>query len=254
MEMLKLSHIGAIAALTLLGAPLLSAGACSSESASTYVGLGATGCTITFDGVTLNFADFTFTQNASGTGSGGTATSIFLTPDTTGGAGFDITNPGGAWSANATAVNDDDIQYVVTVVGGADALNGLSISETGSAGAGFTPGKDTITETWCPGSVTEPAGSCAGAPGGLGYSNGGNLQITGPASGVTASQTEAFALTDSLTVDKDIQISGNNGGASLTDVTNLVTLATPEPSTLGFLAIAFCGLVGFKKYQQKKTA
>jgi len=249
--MLKLSHIGAIAALTLVSAPLLSAAACTSETAAAYVALGTGGCTITVGSVTLNFADFAFTQNATG-GSGGTATTIDLTPYTTGGVGFDIT-PTGTWNAGATYVNDDDIQYVVTVVGGQDLLNGLYISQTGSAGAGFTPGQDTITETWCPGSVVEPAGSCAGAPGGLGYSNGGNLQITGPASGVTTAQTQSFALTNSVTLDKDIQISGNNGGASLTDVKNLVTLATPEPSAFGFLAFACCALVGFKRYQQKKT-
>jgi hypothetical protein len=253
--MFKLSHIGALAALTLASTPFLNAAACVSGTEASYAALGAGGCTITSGGVTLDFTGFVLTQAAGAGDSGGTPALLLLTPDITGGIGFDITDSGTPWSAAATSTNDDDLAYVVTVVGGADILNSMYISETGSAGAaigGGSPGTDTITETLCPGG-TIPPGSC---PSG-GVSNGGSLQIVGPASGVTEAQTLSYSLTNSLSVDKDIQIGlpggASTGASSLTDVKNLLN-PVPEPSTYGFLAIACCALIGFKKYQQKKTA
>jgi hypothetical protein len=254
--MFKLSTIGAVAALTIMGTGLLTAApACTSEDAAAYVALGTTGCTITVGSTIYTFSDFSFVQSATSGTSGGTATSVFLTPDTTGGVGFDITNPGGAWSANATSVNDDDLMYLVSVSGG--TISNMYLSMTGSAGAptsGSVGGLDTLTETLCA-SGTFPPGSC---PGGA-VSNGGSLQINGDPtaqSGVTVSQSLSYATTTSLSVDKDIQIGAaggaSTGASSLTDVKNLVN-ATPEPSTYAFLAVACGALLGIKKYRQRKA-
>ena len=215
---------------------------CAAGTAASYVALGAGGCTIDVAGQTLLFNNFSFMQNVTGSVVGGSATLINLTPVVIGNtAGFDIT-PIGAFSAGLTAVNDVELVFVASAVGGASIINGLNDSITGSAGAsnvgGGLAGSDTLLEDFCRGGSL-PAGSC---PAGLGGTLVDLRCITGAATDSTSSHNNTFTPTNALSVLKDIAVTGNNGGASVSDVKDLVSVVVPEP-TIGLLfGMALCGL------------
>jgi len=230
-------------------------GPCVVGTAANYQALGATGCTITVSGQSILFNNFSFEHNASGPTIGGSSTQINLTPIFTANtAGFDIT-PIGTFSAGATGVNDFELIFVASIVGGANGIIGLNDSITGSAGAsnvgGGTPGADTLLEDFCRGGSLPP-GSC---PSGQGGTLVDFLSITGAASNVTVSHTNSFTATHALSILKDVQLSGNNGAvaSSVTDIRNEVVLTVnPEPSTSLLVATALLGLGIFLKVRSRR--
>jgi hypothetical protein len=244
-----------LAAIVAMTAGLSYGGPCVAGTVADYQALGATGCTITVGSHAVLFNDFSFIQNVSGPTTGGSATQLNLTPIITANtAGFDIT-PLVTFSASATGVNDFELIFVASVVGGANAIIGLNDSITGSAGAsnvgGGTAGADTLLEDFCRGGSLPP-GSC---PSGQGGTLVDFLSITGPASNVTVSHTNSFQATNALSILKDVQLSGNNGSiaSSVTDIRNEVVLtANPEPSTIVLVATALLGLGIFTKARPRR--
>ena len=191
----------------------------------------------------------------SGPGTGGAGGQIDLNPIfDVNGLGFDIfPTLGNPFTAGATGVNDIQLNFVATVVGGANVIDDLFLSMTGSAGAaspGGSPGTDILSEQYCRGGFVPP-GSCP--------SNGGSpltdtLTITGPASGSTVQDTKTFALTNSLSILKDVQLNGVNGCASVTDVKNQISIVTavPEPTTALFLGSGLIALGMVKRRYHRK--
>lgn len=239
-----------------LGAGLLSAGPCVLGTAAAYQALGAGGCTIAVGGVTLLFNNFTFVQAAAGPTTGGSSTQIDLAPLVTANtAGFDIT-PIGTFNALTTGVNDIELTYVASVVGGANLITGLNASLTGSADSsnvgGGLPGVDHLLEDVCRGG-TLPPGTCPAIQGGtLVY----NLTITGPASNVTVTNSNSFAATNALSILKDLNLAGNNGTnpTSVTDLQNIIVLIpVPEPSTSLLVGIAFSALALFARTRTRRA-
>jgi hypothetical protein len=242
-----------LVAMTLLAAGVSFGGPCVSDTAADYQLLGAGGCTIGVGSTTLLFNNFTFTQNASGVFAGGSATQINLAPIFTANtAGFDIT-PIGTFNAGVTGVNDIELVYVASVVGGANLITGLNASLTGSAGAsnvgGGSPGKDFLLEDLCRGGSLPP-GSCPASQGGTIVPT---LTITGAASGVITTNSQALAATNALSILKDLNLGGNNGGASVTDLQNIIVLTIPEPSMSLGVALALCGLIAFGKFRSRRS-
>ena len=244
-------------ALSGLTAGLSFGAACVSGTVADYQALGVGGCTIDVGGDTLLFSNFSFIQAASGQTVGGSATQINLLPIFTAStAGFDIT-PIGTLSASATGVNDVELIFKASVVGGASLITGLNVSITGSAGAsnvsGGTAGAVTLLEDFCRGGSLPP-GSC---PAGQGGTLVDFQKITGPAAGVTMTHDNVFAATSALSILKDLQVSGNNGAiaSSVTDFKNLVVLtAVPEPSTSLGVGTALLALGLFFKVRGRKNA
>jgi hypothetical protein len=243
--------LGALLAIT---AGLSYGGPCVAGTVADYQALGGTGCTITLGSRAVLFNDFSFIQNASGPTTGGSATQLNLTPIITANtAGFDIT-PLVTFSAAATGVNDFELIFVASVVGGANAIIGLNDSITGSAGAsnvgGGTAGTDTLLEDFCRGGSLPP-GSC---PSGQGGTLVDFLSITGAGSNVTISHTNSFQATNALSILKDVQLSGNNGAvaSSVTDIKNAVVLSTPEPSTSLLVATALLGLGFLRRVRARR--
>jgi len=245
-----------LAALVALTAGISFGGPCVAGTVADYQALGAAGCTITVGSRSVLFNDFSFVQNASGPTTGGSSTLLNLAPIFTANtAGFEIT-PIGTFSAGATGVNDFELIFVASIVGGGNSIIGLNDSITGSAGAsnvgGGTPGADTLLEDFCRGGSLPP-GSC---PSGQGGTLVDFLSITGPASNLKVSHTNSFTGTNALSILKDVQLSGNNGAvnSSVTDITNVVVLtANPEPSTSLLVATALLGLGIFLKVRSRRT-
>jgi hypothetical protein len=232
--------------LSLLAAGLSFGAACTTGTIADYQALGAGGCTLAVGSNTVLFSNFSFFQAASGPTSGGSASQISLVPlGTANTVGFDII-PIGTFSAGATGVNDIDLTFVASIVGGANLITGLNASVTGSAGAsnvgGGTAGADVLLENFCRGGSLPP-GSC---PAGQGGTLVDQLSITGPAAGTTVTHSNVFAATNALSILKDLQLNGNNGAtaSSVTDFRNVVVLATsvPEPSTSLGVGTALLGL------------
>jgi len=230
--------------------------ACTTGTAAAYQALGAGGCTVTVGSTSVLFSNFSFIQAAAGVTTGGSATEISLTPlGTANTAGFDIT-PTGTFNAGATGVNDIELMFVASVVGGGNLITGLNASVTGGAGAsnvgGGTAGAVTLLEDFCRGGSLPP-GSC---PAGQGGTLVDLLTITGPSVGVTVSHSNVFAATSALSILKDLQLSGNNGAtaSSVTDFKNFVVLSTsvPEPSTSLAVATALLGFA-FLGMRRRRT-
>jgi len=249
MRTLNLSLLGT------LGAGLLSAAACVTDTAANYVlnfG-GGTGCTITSGSTTLSFSNFAFIPNASGPTTGGAATQFnFIPLIDVHGVGFDFV-PTSPFTASATGVNDIQINFVATVVGGANVINGLYLAMTGSAGAGVGggPGTDILAEQFCRGG-SQPPGSC---PAGQGGPLTDTLTITGPQSGVTVQDTKTFTATNGLSILKDMQLNGNNGSSpsTITDLRNQVQIPqVPEPTTAFLLGSGLVAL-GLVRSRSRKS-
>jgi hypothetical protein len=251
MQMRKILFFGL---LVVSGVGLLSASPCVSDTAANYVTNfgGTTGCTLTSGGVTLTFNQFSFVHSLSGPGAGGASNQINLNPLVDGnGLGFDIV-PTTAFTATATGVNDVQLNFVAIVVGGANSIDDLFLSMTGSAGVGTggPGGTDILSEIYCRGGSVPP-GSC---PVGQGGPLTDTLTIPAGSSGVTVSDTKTFALTNGLSVLKDIQVNGNNGsGSSVTDVKNQISITgVPEPTTAFLLGGGLLAL-GLVKSRSRKS-
>jgi hypothetical protein len=197
--------------------------------------------------------------NSGPVSSGFTASQIELTPVSMGGeAGFMIAPvTSGGFTATATGVADAEVPFLVGCADGSSCLTDIVMSITGSAtgttSGGMTPGQSKLTETYClGGTIVPPTGPCVG---GSGVAQ--NLLTITPTSSGTATVTENFAGVSQISVDKDIQATGNNGTASITSVGDLfstggTTVSTPEPSALLMLGLGLIGLVTGSRYSRRQ--
>jgi len=249
MQMRKFFCLGLLAAS---GAGLLSAAACVSDTAANYITnfSTTTGCTITSGGVTLLFNQFSFIQSKTGPTTGGASNQINFNPIADlNGLGFDIV-PTTTFFAGATGVNDVQLTFVASVVGGANLIDDIYLSMTGSAGPGTggPGGTDILSEQFCRGGSVPP-GSCPT----------GNLTdlLTIPAgsTNVTVSHNNVFAVTNALSVLKDIQVNGNNGsGSTVTDVKNQISVLNPVPEpTTAFLLGGGLIALGLTKFRSRAS-
>jgi len=188
------------------------------------------------------FSNFGYT-GPSGTGTAPTPAGI--TVDTI--DGTNIVFPGdiglsfnGTWDAGSGLMADGNIAFAVTVVGGGSQL----IEDAGIVqSAGVTGnGKAEVTENGCSGAVF-PCTATWGV-------------VT-----VQQGQTDSFANdtifspTGTISVTKDINVIGNNGTASITNVIDVFSQTpVPEPRTLSlFLGLGlFGGLALRKKFQSAR--
>jgi hypothetical protein len=204
----------------------------------------ASGCSIG----NLNFFDFNtgdFGAFPSGPGSSPfTASQIMLTPvNTSGSGGFMITPVStNGFQATTTGVRDIEIPFEVACADGSSCLSGITMSisgtATGTTMGGQTAAQDALTETYCLGGVVPPpTAPCPGAGGGAVTQR---LLTIGPASSGTSSETDTFTAISELSINKDLQATGNSGTATITSVEDLFN--TPEPGTLLMLGMALPGL------------
>lgn len=196
---------------------LAHAAACSTGALSTYL---TSGFSCTIDGLT--FSNFTYSDSASGGAIALPASGVTVNPCPggsfcsqmpSGEVGFEFQ---GGWSVIAGETEDSAIGYTVSgnIV---DALNLFS-------GFGCTPtgGDVTVDET---------------------VSNGQTLNV-GCTTG-TSSVTKTFAAASTLSVVKDIALTGGTSGtAQVSVVANGWSTATPEPGTIALLGSGLMGLAG----------
>jgi len=209
---------------------------CAVGTAASYQG---TSCS--FDG--LNFSNFGSVLNASPGLALFTASDITVTPvANANGVGFVLTPTSPAdWTTNQSSQTLDlNFAFVVSCASGTACIDDIYEQLMGTAQTttvpGGTSGVDTLTETYCLGSSTLPAGSCSG-----GTSGEQSLTVT-PTSGGTASANPTFSPVISLAMNKDISAqSFNTNTASVISLTDEFSLV-PEPSSLAMLIAGLSGL------------
>jgi hypothetical protein len=198
------------------------AGACGDASISTY---DVSGFNCTIDGLT--FSNFGFTSGALG-GALAPAVNVIACP---GGGAFCSDLPTGEYG------------FVFQVVGGI-ATSGQSVD----AGITYTVSGDIVD------ALALTAGGSTGGTGSITVSEtslGGLINLNVPNG--NGSDTQTFAPVSTLTVTKDIAVSGGtDGNAQLSFVANGWS-TVPEPSTLGFLLVGSLGLLGYAGRRQKKV-
>lgn len=208
---------------------------CADGTLASYIALGSTGCQI---GDKI-FSDFGYT-GPSGTGVAPTPAGITVNPVD----GTNIQFPGdigvsfnGTWDAQAGQMADGNIAFVVTVVGGGNQLiEDAAIVQS----SGITlNGQAKVTENGCSGVVAP----CTQTWDVLTLQNG---QVDNFAN------DKIFTPTGSISVTKDINVIGNNGTASITNVVDVFSqTAVPEPREISLLLGLglFAAVVLRKKFQ-----
>jgi len=228
--------------LSIIGARQVKADSiCVAASLATYVSQGS--CNIGG----LDFSNFSTTSPAgiasAGPTTGLTTSQIEITPTTVGGVGLIITFVGNTDEAFATGAQDIELPFEVNCVGGSACLNNVFMSiagsVTGTTAGGFTPGVDTLTETYCP------------CPSGSGNPTTQDILSIGLSSPGTLSRTDTFSSISQLSINKDIQALGNNGTATITQVQDLFTVSTPEPGTLLLAGSGLAGLALLAKHRRR---
>jgi hypothetical protein len=222
----------------------LSAAPCTTETLADYIALGSTGCTI--GGYT--FYNFQLTADtATGGATPVTASDIEVTglgpTGTSGASGSDSLFPTDigvdfdtVWAVAAGQTLDDNITFDVSVgTGAADVTDAGLVQDSSVTGNGAV----TVSEKGCSGIVAP----CT--------------NTWGVATNDTAFVSDSiFTATGTLSVEKDIAVSGNGGTANLSNVADVFsTSEVPEPRAISFLL--GLGLVaGFafrKKFQSVKA-
>jgi len=213
---------------------------CAVGTAASYQGT-----TCTFDG--LNFSGFDSVLAASPGMSLFTASNITVTPvSDSNGIGFVVAPASAAdWTTNQSSQTLDlNFAFVVGCASGTACIDDIYEQLVGSVQkttiGGGTNGVDTLTETYCLGSSTLPAGSCSS-----GVSGEQILTVT-PTSG-TATAHPIFSPVSSLAMNKDISAqSFNTTTAALTSLTDEFSIvSTPEPSGFAMLSAGLLGLALF---------
>lgn len=146
----------------------------------------------------------------------------------------------GTWDATAGQTADSNIAFDVTVVGGGPQ----QIEDAGVVqSAGVTGnGKAQVTENGCSGAVFP----CTATWGVVTLQQGQTNNFA---------NDSIFAPTGTISVTKDINVIGNNGTASITNVIDVFSQTTvPEPRTVSlFLSVGlFAGLLLRKKFQSAR--
>lgn len=206
---------------------------------ATYFSYGSLGCQI---GDKI-FSNFSYT-GPSGTGVAPTPAGITVNTIN----GTNIIFPGdiglsfnGTWDANAGQTADGNIAFQVTVAGGGPQ----QIEDAGIVqSAGITGnGQSKVTENGCSGAVYP----CTATWGVVTLQNG---QVNNFANDTI------FTPTGTISVTKDINVIGNNGTASITNVIDVFSQTTvPEPRTVSlFLGMAlFAGIALRKKFAAARS-
>jgi hypothetical protein len=212
----------------------LAAASCTSGTLASYIALGNTGCTIGND----TFFDFQLIADQSGGGApainASDITVIGLGPSGTSGAGAVapiLTDDIGVefeaiWATTAGQIQEDEISFAVSVSPSASEITDAGlIQDSNTTGNGSV----TVAEKGCSG-LTFP---CS--------------QLWGVATNDTqAVEDTIFSATGTLSVEKDIAVSGNSGTAGLSSVADVFSVSNvPEPRALVLLlALALaCGLI-----------
>jgi hypothetical protein len=204
--------------LACLIVPIMSAGdvaiaPCPTASVATYVAL--TGpCQIG----SLDFSDFAYTNAYFPTLPGPPANAVKITPSTNSAdPGLDLS---AAWNVSDEAGMDSALTYLVTTVSGAPSID--------EAAFGMTevitnpPVSVQVTETLCIGMAIGP-GNCPSSD---------KISLQIPAAGSQQIST-AFGPVSELTISDDIFIksAGSNGSGMISNASNNLPSATPEPGT-----------------------
>jgi len=236
--------------LGIVGAGQLKAdSACVTGSVAAY----ATVASCNYGG--LDFSGFNDSLAASPGLAGFTAANITVTPTTgpTGDVGFVITPASPAdWTTNQSSQTLDlNFAFVVRCVNGTACIDDIFEQivggvQTTTIGGGQN-GADTLTETYCLGSSTLPAGSCPS-----GDKSGEQILTVTPTNG-TVSSNPTFSPVSTLAMNKDISAqSFNTNTAALTSLTDEFSLvSTPESSTVLLLATGLAGLAFFSARKRK---
>ena len=192
--------------------------ACSTSTLSTYLTAGFS-CTIG----SLSFSDFTYSNASFGGATAVPSAGITVTPLTGTEEGFQFEAP---WSASADQGVDSAIGYTVTATSG--TINDLVLS---MAGFSVTPGGNvSVAET----SATPLL----------------SLLVFDNQTGVQAVDTITGLSVTSLTLVKDIALSGNTGTATLSIVDNkFSTTNTPEPASILLFG---AGLIAIGDYFRRR--
>jgi hypothetical protein len=223
----------------------LSAAPCTTETLADYIALGSTGCTIG----SYTFYNFQLTADtATGGATAVTAADIEVsglgptgTSGATGGeAPFFPTDVGvdfdTVWAVTAGQTLDDNITFDVSVgTGAANVTDAGLVQDSSVTGNGGV----TVSEKGCSG-IVAPCTNTWGVA----------------TNDTTFVSDSIFTATGTLSVEKDIAVSGNGGTANLSNVADVFsTSEVPEPRALSMLL--GLGLVaGFafrKKFQSVKA-
>jgi hypothetical protein len=234
-----------LACVTFISMLTLAAAPCVSGTLTSYIALGNTGCTIGGD-TFYNFQLLPPTGAASGgatpvpataitvegLGPAGTSGAAGVAPLLTSDIGLDFE---AVWAATAGQTLDDNIAFDVSVGNGAAAITDAGIvQDTYATGNGNV----TVTEKGCSGLVF-PCTQTWGVA-----TNNSNVVAD-----------TSISATGTLSVEKDIAVSGNDGTAGVLNVADVFSSSeVPEPRALPLLL--GLGLVGFalrKKFQSENT-
>jgi len=220
----------------------LAAAPCAPGTLATYIALGATGCTVGGD----TFFNFGLLDNGIGglpataidvggvgpSGTPGASSTISAFPND---LGVDFN---AVWGPLASGTLDDTITFDVSVGGGAANITDAGIVQ--STATGPSGSSVTVTEGGCSG-IVYPCTQTWGVN-------------TGDISPFSSISDTIFSATGTLSVTKDIALSG--AGANLSNVADVFSSSpVPEPRALSFLL--GLGLVaGFafrKKFQSARA-
>lgn len=200
----------------------------------------------------LLFFGFQYTTTASGPAAAPLSTQANLQPITdVNGIGLQFL-PTVPFFANATGVSDADLKFIVQSMGGTNIINDLFLELAGTATAGGfgTPGSDVLVETFCPGGTTlPPAAVCPASSPPVTQSR--TLTITAGTPSPQSLRITNFATTSSIAIDKDMQVNGNNGSATITSVKNQISII-PEPATSFFVGTGFILILAGSRLRSKR--
>ena len=194
-------------------------GSCSVGTMASYIG---TSCTIG----NLTFSGFTYSDAGFGGATPIPASGVTVTPITTGGElGFQFEAP---WIVSGAQGLDSTVQYTVTATTG--TITDLLLS---MAGFSQTKGGDVqVDET----AVTPPL----------------SLMVFDNSTGFVASDMVTGLSLTSLSVVKDIAVTGNNGTAGVSIVDNQYsTSPVPEPASMVLLGSGLLALAGFARCRRQ---
>jgi len=232
------------ACATVISMCTLAAAPCTPGTLASYEALGVTGCTVGND----TFFNFQLLSDPSSGGAapigagqitveglgpsgtlGASAVAPFLPTD----IGVDF---GTVWATTAGQTIDDDISFSVSVGAGA-----ASITDAGLVQDSYTTGNGnvTVTEKGCSG-MTFPCN-----------------QVWGVATNDTSFVNDTiFSPTGTISVEKDIAVSGNGGTAGVSSVADVFsTSEVPEPRAVSLLlGLGLVAGFAFKKKFQSVGA